>query len=284
MRLHGGVAGCRTWSDHVRKANQPNETAIAHAVSYTTSIFLRLHTTLTVLRLSSQQVLIKSFVVRCQQQNVSQLMKWDGFGCMSALLFRIPGHQTSHYVAKAQRRHVFHYPRQKSYQHKTSETTSCGWADAKEFMSTQKHFNKFPWICDTTQVPLPGNHVQAHTRWLMSTQKRVNESPWHRYTMKCKVLTSYEGPAVWDVFDLFFTGTCSTSDKTRCTYSFSSHPSSARIRLARSTSVADLSSKNRMRSTKTGFFSTSFVSNHSRSGISPMMWTSSSWRGRDNNT
>ena len=115
-----------------------------------------------------------------------------GYGCMSALLFRIPGHQTSHYVAKAQRRHVFHYPRQKSYQHKTSETTSCGWADAKEFMSTQKHFNKFPWIYDTTQVPLPGNHVQAHTRWLMSTQKRVNESPWHRYTMKCKVLTSYE--------------------------------------------------------------------------------------------
>ena len=73
VQRDGGVAGCRTWSDHVRKANQPNETAIAHAVSYTTSIFLRLHTTLTVLRLSSQQVLIKSFVVRCQQQNVSQL-------------------------------------------------------------------------------------------------------------------------------------------------------------------------------------------------------------------
>ena len=139
------------------KQKKPNETAIAHAVSYTTSIVLRSHTTLTVLRLSFQQVSIKYFVVRCQQ-----------------------------YVAKAQRRHVFHDPRQKSYQHKTSETTSCGWADAKEFMSTQNHFNKFPWICDTTQVPLPGNHVQAHTRWLMSTQKRVNESPWHRYTMKCK--------------------------------------------------------------------------------------------------
>ena len=78
MRLHGGVAGCRTWSDHVRKANQPNETAIAHAVSYTTSIFLRLHTTLTVLRLSSQQVLIKSFVVRCQQtkRKPTNGMRW----------------------------------------------------------------------------------------------------------------------------------------------------------------------------------------------------------------
>ena len=48
------LVGSRTQSK-----KKTNETAIVHAVSYTSSIVLRSHTTLTVLRLSFQQVSIK---------------------------------------------------------------------------------------------------------------------------------------------------------------------------------------------------------------------------------